>query len=323
MKGMRWFLGGVLAVGLLGACEPLDDGGGGGAGDVLFSRGFAFVREDDRNVFVVDDAGDPNSPQRLTSVGGVYWPAVSRDGRSVVFVQRTGGTTSLQTVPTSGGRPATLFSSGDAACPRGCANFRTPTFSPDGRSVVFVYSTANSSVTSLARVNTDGSGFQELTPNTTISYGAPSFLPNGSAVIAPAGSGLRQLNQIARVPLDGSTITFASLGNEVLAVENRVAVSPSGTQVAFDGRLSSGSTRIYVAPVTAGSVGVGQRVTDQTGASVQETWPSWTRSNQLGFLSSDSGGGAPGIYRAAVNAGTLSSVSLAVPSAAEPSYGPL
>jgi TolB protein len=323
MKGMRWFLGGVLAVGLLGACEPLDDGGGGGAGDVLFTRGFAFVREDDRNVFVVDDAGDPNSPQRLTSVGGVYWPAVSRDGRSVVFVQRTGSTTSLQTVPTSGGATATLFSSGDSACPRGCTNFRTPTFSPDGRSVVFVYSPANSSVTALARVNTDGSGFQELTPNTTISYGAPSFLPNGSAVLAPAGAGLRQLNQIARVPLDGSTITFASLGNEVLAVENRVAVSPSGTQVAFDGRLSSGSTRVYVAPVTAGSVGVGQRVTDLTGASVQETWPNWTRSNQLGFLFSDSGGGAPGIYRAAVNPGTPSSVSLAVPSAAEPSYGPL
>ncbi|MBZ4419747.1 hypothetical protein [Myxococcus sp. RHSTA-1-4] len=324
MKGMRRFLGGVLAVGLLGACEPLDDGGGGTIGDVLFTRGFAFVREDDRNVFVVDDEGDPNSPQRLTTVGGVYWPSVSRDARSVVFVQRTGTTTSLQTVPTTGGPAATLFTSGDAACPRGCTNFRTPTFSPDGRSVVFVYSTANSSVTSLGRVNTDGSGFQELTPNTTISYGAPSFLPNGSAVLAPAGSGLRQLDRIARVPLDGSTIIYSSLGNEVLAVENRVAVSPSGSQVAFDGRLSSGSVRIYVAGLTAGNVAVGRRVTDLTDARVQETWPSWTRSNQLGFLLADASGGDPGIYRASVDTGgATSSVSLSVPSAAEPSYGPM
>ncbi|WP_338052890.1 hypothetical protein [Pyxidicoccus trucidator] len=323
MTGMRRFMGGVLAVGLLGACEPTDDGGGGTTGDVLFTEGFAFVREDDRNVFVVDDDGDPNSPQRLTTRGGAYWPAVSRDGRSIVFVQRTGSATSLQTVPTSGGTTATLFSSGDAACTRGCTNFRTPTFSPDGRSVVFVFSPTGSSVTSLGRVNTDGSGFQELTPNNTISYGAPTFVPNGSAVIAPAGSSLRQLNQIARVPLDGSTPFSSSLGNEALAVENRVAVSPNGSQVAFDARLSSGSIRIFVASLSATGVGNGQRVTDLTAASVQETWPSWTRSNQVGFLFSDASGSDPGIYRAGVGSGTTSSVSLSVPSAAEPSYGPL
>ena len=323
MKGMRRFVGGVLAVGLLGACEPLDEGGGGGIGDVLFTRGFAFVRESDRNVFVVDDEGDPNSPQKLTTVGGVYWPSVSRDARSVVFVQRTGNTFSLQTVPTSGGAaPATLFSSGDAACPSGCTNFRTPTFSPDGRSVVFVFSPAGSTLTSLARVNTDGSGFQVLTPN-TIYYGAPSFMPNGREVVAPSGTGLRQLNQIAQVPLDGSGARFSSLGNEVLAVENRVAVSPSGTQVAFDGRLSSGSVRVFVAPLSNLGVGQPQRVTDLTAASVQETWPSWTRTNQLGFLFTDSGGSDPGIYRANVNSTVPSSVSLSVPRAAEPSYGPL
>ncbi|QSQ21092.1 PD40 domain-containing protein [Pyxidicoccus parkwayensis] len=323
MTGMRWFIGGVLAVGLLGACEPTDEGGGGTTGDVLFTQGFAFVREDDRNVYVVDDDGDPNDPQKLTTVGGVYWPAVSRDGRSIVFVQRSGTATSLRTVPTSGGTTATLFSSGDSTCPRGCTNFRTPTFSPDGRSVVFVFSTNNSSVTSLGRVNTDGSGFVELTPNTTISYGAPSFVPNGSAVVAPAGSGLRQLNQIARVPLDGTGPTFSSLGNEVLAVENRVAVSPSGTQVAFDGRLSSGSVRIYVASFGTAGVSALQRVTDLTSAGVLETWPTWTRSNQVGFLLDDASGGTPGIYRATTGTGTPSSVTLAVPSAAEPSYGPL
>jgi TolB protein len=323
MAGMRRFIGGALAVGLLGACEPLDDGGGGTTGDVLFTEGFAFVREDDRNVYVVDDDGDPNSPQRLTTGGGAYTPSVSRDGRSIVFVRRSGSNYALQTVPSTGGTTATLFSSGDPACVRGCTNFRTPTFSPDGRSVVFVFSPTGSNVTSLARVNTDGSGFQELTPNTTISYGAPTFLPNGSAVIAPAGSGLRQLNQIARVPLNGGSPTYNFLGNEALFVENRVAVSPNGSQVAFDARLSSGSVRIFVAPLGATGVGAGARVTNLTDDAVQETWPSWTRSNQVGFLLSDASGSAPGIYRANVAAGSTSSVSLAVPSAAEPSYGPL
>nr|WP_063747602.1 PD40 domain-containing protein [Corallococcus macrosporus] len=319
MTGKRRFLGAaVLAVGMLGGCEPLDDGGGGTIGDVEFTRGFAFVREDDRNVYVVDDDGDANSPQRLTSVGGAYWPSVSRDGRGVVFVQRSGGATSLLTVPTTGGTPATLFRSNDPACARGCANFRTPTFSPDGRSVVFVFSPANSSQTALARINTDGSGFQDLTPNNVIAYGAPSFVPNGSAVVAGAGSGLNQLDQIAYVPLNGGTITYSSLSAGVQFVENRVAVSPNGSQVAVDGRLSSGGTRVFVAPLSGSNVGGLQRVTS-SGAGSEESWPSWTGASQLGFLIT-SGGGDPAIYRANLGTG---SVSLAVPSATEPSYGPI
>ncbi|WP_141592810.1 PD40 domain-containing protein [Myxococcus sp. AB056] len=317
MTGKRRFLGAVLAVGMLGGCEPLDDGGGGGIGDVLFTRGFAFVREDDRNVFVVDDNGDANSPQRLTNVGGAYWPSVSRDGRSVVFVQRSGGTTSLLTVPTSGGTPSTLFRANDSTCARGCSNFRTPTFSPDGRSVVFVFSPGNSSQTALARINTDGSGFQELTPNNVIAYGAPSFLPNGSAVLAGAGSGLNQLDQLAHVPLNGGTITYSSLSAGVQFVENRVAVSPNGSQVALDGRLSSGGTRIFVGQLSGSNVGALQRVT--SGGTGEESWPSWTGASQLGFLIS-AGGSDTGIYRANLSTG---SVSLAVPSATEPSYGPI
>ncbi|AKF79176.1 hypothetical protein MFUL124B02_01655 [Myxococcus fulvus 124B02] len=325
MTGMRVFVGGVLAVGLLGGCEALDDaGGGGGIGDVDFRRGFAFVREDDRNVYVVDDAGDPNSPQRLTSAGGAYWPSVSRDGRSVVFVTRaTNGATALQTVPTTGGTVATLFGANDPACARGCSNFRTPTFSPDGRSVVFVFSPGNSSLTSLGRVNTDGSGFQELTPNTTIAYGAPSFVPNGSALVAPAGSGLQQLNQVAYVPLTGGSIIYTSSLGDVVAVANRVVVSPDGTQVALDGRGGSGSVRTYVTSLSNGRLGALRRVTSYGGASAQETWPMWTGASQVGFLFADSAGSDPGIYRATVAAAPSNSVTLAVPSAAEPSYGPL
>ncbi len=321
MTGKRRFLGAVLAVGMLGGCEPLDDGGGGGIGDVLFTRGFAFVRENDRNVFVVDDDGDANSPQRLTSVGGAYWPSVSRNGRSVVFVQRSGGATALLTVPTSGGAPSTLFRANDPACARGCANFRTPTFSPDGRSVVFVFSPANSSQTALARINTDGSGFQELTPNNVIAYGAPSFVPNGSAVVAGAGSGLNQLDQLAYIPLNGGTIIYSALSAGVQFIENRVAVSPSGGQVALDGRLTSGGTRIYIGQLSGSNVGALQRVTN-SGPGSEESWPTWTGSSQLGFLVS-AGGSDTGIYRASVGAGSTGSVSLAVPSAAEPSYGPL
>ncbi|MBJ6760503.1 PD40 domain-containing protein [Myxococcaceae bacterium JPH2] len=320
MRGIRRILGGMVAVGLLGACQPLDEGGGGGAGDVLFTRGFAFVRND-RNVYVVDDKGDPNSPQRLTSGGGAFQPSVSRDGRSVVFVQKSGNTTSLQTVPTSGGVTATLFTTNDVACGvRGCTNFRYPTFSPDSRTIVFVFDRGSGSNSELGQVNVDGSSFKALTPGTTISYGAPSFFPNGTTVLVPAGNNTFQFNQLARVPLNGGPATFSSLGNEVLSIVNRAVVSSDGTQVALDGKLSSGSTRIFVGPLTSTGIGQLRRLSDYSTATVQETFPSWTSASGLGFLFSDAGGD-PSIYRATVSL-TPSSVSLAVPTAAEPSYGP-
>ncbi|MCP3099126.1 hypothetical protein LZ198_09620 [Myxococcus sp. K15C18031901] len=309
-------------MGLLGGCEPLDDGGGGGGGTVAFTRGFAFVRESDRNVYVVDDAGDPNSPQRLTSVGGVYTPAVSRDGRSIVFVQRAGASTALRTVPSTGGAVATLLSANDPVCIQGCFDFRSPTFSPDGRSVVFSFSKNGSSLSTLGRVNTDGSGFQELTPNGGYAYSAPSALPDGGAVVALANNGLGS-SQVAYVPLNGGAIIYSLLGNEVLAVVNRVVASPSGAQVAFDGRGASGNTRVYVAELTAGRMGNPRRVTNFGSANAQETWPTWTRSDQVGFLFVDTSGGDPGIYRSTVALQPSNSVTLAVPSALEPSYGPL
>ncbi|RKH41560.1 hypothetical protein D7X12_17990 [Corallococcus sicarius] len=321
MMSMRRWLGAVVALGLLGACEPFEDGGGGGTtGDVLFDKGFAFVRGD-RNIYVVDDDGDPNSPQRLTTAGGAYTPSISRDGTSIVFVQKVGTTTSLQTVPTTGGTVATLLTSNDPAC-GACTNFRGPTFSPDGRTIVFAFDPRPGAASSLARINVNGSGFTELTPGTTISYGAPSFFPSGNTVVAPAGNNTFQYNQLAFVPAAGGSPTYVSLGNEVLAIANRAVVSPDGRQVALDGRLSSGSTRIFVGNVSAtGLSGNLRRLTDYTASTVQESFPSWASSTSLGFLFNDSGGD-PSIYRAPVSS-TASSVTLAVPAANEPFYGPL
>ncbi|SEU30830.1 TolB family protein [Stigmatella erecta] len=320
MTQLGWKAGAlVLALGLT-ACENLefgDGGGGGGGGSVLFSRGFVFVRED-RNLYVVDDRGDANDPQRLTTGGGVSHPSVDRSGRLAVFVQQTSDFSSeIRTVPTAGtGAPSTVIASGDTAC-RTCTQFRYPTFSPDGRVIVFSFNDGSGAL-SLGRVNVDGSGFQELTPNTSVSFGAPSFYPDGLSVLVPAGFNSGYLNQLKRVTLANGVIANIAdnLNNEVV---NRAVVSPDGTQVVFDGGPVSGS-RIYVASLRP-SFGVPSRLSDHPGEPrAQDTYPSWMSNSQIGFLSN--AGNTQSIYRITVGA-VAGAGTFLIPTAAEPSYGGL
>jgi TolB protein len=175
MKHMSRIAGALVLAASLAACEPIDDGGGGGGGgNVLFTKGFAFVRGDDRNVYVVDDQGDPNSPKRLTTSGGASHPAVSRNGRSIVFVQQAGTAFELRTVPTDGSaQPSTVLASG-AGC-SGCTNFRYPTFNPSANVIVFTFNRGSGNM-SVGKVNTDGSGFQALTNDPATSFSAPSWM---------------------------------------------------------------------------------------------------------------------------------------------------
>jgi len=319
MKRMSRIVGALVLAAGLAACEPIDiddGGGGGGGGNVLFTKGFVFVRED-RNVYVVDDKGDPNSPKRLTTGGGAAYPAVARSGRSVVFVQQTGTTFELRTVPTdASAQPATVLTSGTGCS--GCTNFRYPTFNPTGTVIVFAFNQGSGNF-ALGKVNTDGSGFQALTNQPSTSFGAPSFFPDGQSVLAPSGSSSTQLSQLSRVSLTGTVTSVAtSLGNEVLWVVNRAVVSPTGQQVALDGRLSSGASRIFVGPLSPYSPPT--RVTDHPGeAGAQDTFPSWLSSTQVGFLSS--AGGGQNIYSVTLPATTPGAGTLLIPSAGEPDYG--
>ncbi|HEX8439096.1 hypothetical protein [Archangium sp.] len=319
MKALWSILGcAVVAVGLA-ACEPLDDLdlGGGGTGGTAFSRGYVFIRGDsnsDRNVYAVDDNGDPNSPLQLTTQGGAYHPTVSRNGL-VAFVFKSGSTAELRVVPTTGqGTPSTLVANTSTGC-TDCRDFRYPTFSPDGRTIVFTV-VGGSGSGRLARVNTDASGFTFLT-NTASVYGPASFMPDGLSVLSAAASSSNgNFNTLIEVNMMSGTATTRSfsLGNTAISVVSRITVSPDGSKVAFDARTSSGGTRVFV-----GDVGqIISNFTQVTQAGAEDTYPSWRGATELSYLS-DAGGG-DNIYR--INATAVrGSGSLIVPKAMEPAYG--
>jgi TolB protein len=321
-----WRSVGVAAVMGLAACDGFefpDDGGGGPGGNVECITGFAFVRATDRNVYVKDDAWDANSsPLPLTTQGNARHPSVSRDGTQVVFVHQVSTNLSelqrvnISTDATTGTRAvSTVFSSDDPLC-NGCTAIRYPAFSPNGGFIVF--SVDQGSIARLARVNADGSGFQFLTQG-PLSYGAPSFDTTGTKVLAPTGNSTSQLTQLQWVSINGGSAGSVTnnLGSEVLGIQTRAVVSPDGTQVAFDGRLSSGGARLFVAPLSP-TFGTPVRVTEYAGdAGAQDAFPSWRSNTQLGFFSN--AGGAESVY--SISASTQRGTgTLLVPSAQEPSY---
>ncbi len=314
----RYLLGLLCLPFFLCACpEGGGGGGGGGAGGGSgmnnFAKGFAFVRKDDRNLYVADQS-DYNTVSKLTTSGGVHQPSLSKDGKRVVFVLQNGSASELDLVASTGGTPSTVLSTATQA---GISNLREPVLSPDGTKVVFAFDQGAGS--SLGVVNVDGSGFATLVGGGALSYSSPSFYPDGNSVLAATGSSASNLSQLEKVTLANglSTNVASTLGNEAITVANRLVISPDGTQAAFDGRLSSGASRIFVINLSSQTV---TRLTDYPAdPTANDTFPTWVGSAEVGF-SSDTGGNDQ-VYQLASTA-MMSSGGLVLPSAIEPWFGP-
>lgn len=313
MKTNVWKCAALVAVMAMGGCDfPIDDGGGGGGGGaVAFNRGFVFLRADDKNIYAADQSDYQGTLGRLTTTGNNKHPSLSKNGRQVVFVNTAGGTSSLQTVAISGGAPRTVLSSDGTM-----TNFANPVFSPDGAQIAFTFERSGSSY--LAVVNADGSDVQELSSG-VLSYGSPSFFADGNSVLVAAGNLASGYTQLEKVNIDTGTAEnlLNGLGNEATVIKYRVVVSPDGTKAAFDGQLSTGATRIFVADLATRAV---TQLTDYPGdASANDSFPTWVSNTEVGF-SSDTGGNDQ-VYTQTVTA-MKQPGSLKLPSAVEPWFGP-
>lgn len=324
---MKWLVLGLVAIGVSG-CQltgggGVGGGGGGGAGggggsSITFSKGYVFIRKDDRNVYIVDES-DLMTPSRLTTSGGARHPSLSKDGKRVVFARTSGADTELVTVSTAGGSESTVLTSSATA-----KNLRNPVFASDGTKVFFTYDSGASSL--LGVVNTDGTGFKSVAGG-TLSYASPSIGGSASSpdagvadsILVGAGSTGSSLLQVERVnAATGMATNVASaLGVEAQAIVNRIVVSPDGTKAAFDGRLSSGSSRMFVMNLTTKAV---TKLTDYPAdPTANDTYPCWVGNDKVAF-SSDTGGNDQVYVLPATSMNT--SGGLTLPSAVEPWYGP-
>jgi hypothetical protein len=117
---------------------------------------------------------DSKKETRLTKGRRAKYPALAPTGDRIAYVTGSDGTTNLAVMNLDGSEPrlVTNFKSGEQVY--------SPAWSPDGSLIVFSYSEKKSQ--RLARVKTDGTGFELLTDGPEDSRN-PVFSPDGSAVI--------------------------------------------------------------------------------------------------------------------------------------------
>jgi Tol biopolymer transport system component len=125
--------------------------------------------------------------------GGAYsgWPAVSPDGRTIVFFRRDVG--GLWLLPSKGGTPVPLFVDGSA-----------PAWSPDGTKIAYVCD-------GLCVVNADGSDPHQIWHPDTTDINPPSWSPDGTQIAVSLAAGPGSPNyQVWRVNADGSGAAFVT-----------------------------------------------------------------------------------------------------------------
>jgi len=148
---------------------------------------------------------DKDDDTRITFGLRANNPSVSKDGSKIVFLFQKDGSTNVGIVNTGGKdlpagqagfKKLTFFNNGEQVF--------NPKFSPDGSFIVFGYSLANTR--EIAKVNTDGSGFEFIIKN-GFDNRDPIFDSNGSLIYSSDKNGIFNLYKYDLVKQETKQIT--------------------------------------------------------------------------------------------------------------------
>lgn len=154
---------------------------------------------------------------------------------------------------------------------QGAANHEDPVWSPDGKSIAYVLSTATSRVVHL--MNPDGSGDQALTPANVRAI-HPSWTADGQGILYSTDDDLRppakNASDIFRLDLASGRIDTLITGG----VNTFPVMSPDGTRIAFRRIVGDMNSEVFVANAD------GSEARNLTDHPSYEGWPAWSPDGQ-------------------------------------------
>lgn len=186
----------------------------------------------EQNLWLADPNG--GSPKQLTAHAGFNeQPAVSPDGRYIVFLSNRNNQEHLWRIDIDGKHPMQLTrGSGD----------RQPTFTQDSRYVIF----RSLSPSSLFRVSIDGGEPVRLTERGGFD---PNVSPDGKLIACGYRPAPADKNRFAILGVDGGQPKFIS---DWPAVYGRLRWTPDGSAIAYAAR-QSGVGNIWAQPLEGGA----------------------------------------------------------------------
>ena len=174
-------LASVLALALIAAIPPVaaEATFPGKPGPIAYSRSFTSETEFGGGI-VAHGPRVRDRTQRLTTTHGDGSPSYSADGRSIAFTGNreppaTGSGDSHVYVMKSDGSDVRQLTGGGVYD-------SNPSFSPDGRRIVFDRAVGGNRTFDIYSVNVDGTGLRQLTKGPSSDY-EPTFTPNGRRIV--------------------------------------------------------------------------------------------------------------------------------------------
>lgn len=186
-------------------------------------------------------------------------PAISRDGKSVVYCSIIEGREQLFLMGADGSNQKQIT--------RDDVDHEDPVWSPDGKKIAFVYIKDTLKIISL--INPDGSGLEHVTP-VSVRAIHPNFTPDGTKISYCTDDDLRppRKNDSEIYTIDLRTRGIKKLISG--GVNTFPVWSPDGKRIAFRRMIGEMNSEVFVADAD----GANQR--NLTNHPAFDGWPSWS-----------------------------------------------